>query len=194
LKDIAVEAIIPGGNADVINVTGFPVDENGSYTVLAVNDTATIDALVANESVSIPGADEVAIAAGYVLTTPAFGLLLTEDDNRSIVTQASVKVVHAAPLAGTVDVFVTAAGQFSVAEVEGGLAGTPLLDDFMFADITAYVAVAPANYDIRVVASGAVAINVENANLAAGSVSTVIARQPIDSGTPDDFNVILLSN
>ena len=399
-KDIAVEAIIPGGNADVINVADFQLDDNGRYTVLAVNNTATIDALVANESASVPGADEVAIAvvhaspaantvdvyvtapgvsttavepnfsldykgqidvgvlpvgsyqiqitgtgtkgavydsgvvdlspfggqklmliavsttndisqrtspvkllvatdnselilldvktnagarvvhaspdagtaaggavevfatssalttspvelipsfsytevvpgsdsfegvpagdyifdvapdgagiggsvytspsvllnqgseytviaAGYVLTTPAFGLLLTEDENRSIVTQASVKVVHAAPLAGTVDVFVTAAGQFSVADVAGGLAGTPLLDDFMYADITDYVAVAPGNYDIRVVASGTVAINVENANLAAGSVSTVIAREPIDSGTPDDFNVILLSN
>ena len=140
------------------------------------------------------GSEYTVVAAGYVLTTPAFGLLATEDNNRSVITQASVKIVHAAPLAGAVDVFVTVAGQFTTSDVVNGLAGAPLLDDFVFGEITEYVAVAPTNYDIRVVAAGAVAINIENFNLAAGSVSTVIARQPADSGLPDDFNVILLSN
>ena len=69
-----------------------------------------------------------------------------------------------------------------------------LLDDFAYSEITDYVAVAPGNYDIRVVAGGVTAINVENFNLAAGSVSSIIARQPIDSGTPSDFGVILLTN
>ena len=140
------------------------------------------------------GAEYTVIAAGYVLTTPAFGLLATEDENRSIVTQASVKVVHAAPLAGLVDVYVTSAGQFSASDVENGLAGTPLLAAFAFADISEYVPVAPGSYDIRVVAGGVVAINIEGFDLAAGSVSTVIAREPIDAGLPDDFNVIVLTN
>ena len=129
-----------------------------------------------------------------MLTTPAFGLLATQDNNRSVVTQASVKVVHGAPMAGSVDVFVTAAGEFTTADVENGNAGAPLLDDFTFGEITDYVNVAPGNYDIRVIAGGSTAINVENFNLAAGSVSTVIARQPIDSGTPSDFNVVVLTN
>ena len=140
------------------------------------------------------GAEYTVIAAGYVLTTPAFELLATQDNNRSIVTQASVKVVHGAPMAGTVDVFVTAAGQFTSADVENGNAGAPLLDDFTFGEITDYVNVAPGNYDIRVVAGGSTAINVENFNLAAGSVSTVIAREPKDSGVPTDFNVVVLTN
>lgn len=140
------------------------------------------------------GAEYTVIAAGYVLTTPAFGLLATQDNNRSVVTQASVKVVHGAPMAGAVDVFVTAAGEFTTADVENGNAGAPLLDDFTFGEITDYVNVPPGNYDIRVIAGGSTAINVENFNLAAGSVSTVIAREPIDSGTPSDFNVVVLTN
>ena len=89
----------------------------------------------------------------------------------------------------------TNAGDFSVADVENGLADPPLLPSFAFADITDDVAVAAGNYDIRVVAGGTVAINVENFNLAAGSVSTIIARGPIEpSGVPSDFGVVVLTN
>jgi hypothetical protein len=140
------------------------------------------------------GSEYSVVAAGYVLTTPAFGLLATEDNNRSVINQASVKVIHAAPAADVVDVYVTPASKFSATDVENGLAADPLLKDFTFGTITDYVAVAPGQYDIRVVAGGTVAINREIIDLAAGSVSTVIAREPIDAGLPDDFNLIFLSN
>ena len=147
------------------------------------------------------GLDYTVIAAGYLSMDPAFDLLPTMDSNRSIVTQASVKVVHGAPMAGTVDVFVTPAGQYVVMDNkvvdENGMAAVPLLDDFTFGTITDYVPVLPGDYDIRVVTlggAGTAAIDV-TANLAAGSVSTVIARQPVSGGgLPDDFNLIVLSN
>jgi hypothetical protein len=181
--------IVPAADAYV----GVPA---GDYVFDVAPDGTGIGSSVYT-SPSVPlaqGSDYTVVATGYVLTTPAFTLLATEDQNRSVVTQASVKVIHAAPAAGTVDVYVTPAGDFTASDVENGLAGAPLLDDFEFGVITDYVAVAPGDYDIRVVAGGATAINVENFNLAAGSVSTVIARGPIDSGTPSDFNVILLTN
>ncbi len=147
------------------------------------------------------GVEYTVIAAGYLSMDPMFDLLPTQDNNRSIVTQASVKVVHGAPLAGTVDVFVTPAGQYEVMDNkvvdENGMAAVPLLDDFTFGTITDYVPVPPGDYDIRVVTeggAGTAAID-EAANLAAGSVSTVIAREPVSGGgLPDDFNLIVLSN
>jgi len=181
--------IVPGSDSFV----GVPA---GDYVFDVAPDTAGIGSSVyTSASLTLnKGSEYTVVAAGYVLTTPAFGLLATEDNNRSVVTQASVKVIHAAPAAGTVDVFVTAAGQFTASDVENGLAGAPLLDNFEFADITDYVAVSPGDYDIRVVVGGTTAINIESFNLVAGSVSTVIAREPIDTGTPSDFNVILLTN
>ena len=146
------------------------------------------------------GSEFTAIAAGLVGATPAFTLLATEDNNRSVITQASVKVVHGAPAAGTVNVFVTPAGQFSAADVENGLAGEPLLENFEFGAITDYVAVAPGNYDIRVVplSLGVAAINEENVALPEGLVATVLARQPNDpgspSGTPAEFGIEVLTN
>lgn len=168
----------------------------GEYTFdVAVDGTGIGAAVYTSPALNLAqGSEYTVIAAGYVGLTPAFELLATEDNNRSVITQASVKVIHAAPLAGLVDVYVTPAGDFSSSDVENGMAGDPLLDDFAFASITDYVAVPPGDYDIRVVAGGSTAINIENFNLAAGSVSSVIARQPNSTGTPTDFNVILLSN
>lgn len=185
---------VPGTNSYV----GVPA---GDYIFDVAPDTAGIGSSVyTSPSISLAKATEyTVIAAGYVSSgAPAFDLLPTQDSNRSIVTQASVKVVHGAPMAGIVDVYVTPAGEFTKAQVEGGMAGTPLLNDFTFGTITDYVPVPPGNYDIRVVTNGGAgtaAINQEGFNLAAGSVSTVIARQPISGGgTPNDFNLIVLSN
>ena len=181
--------IVPSASAYV------PVPAGDYVFDVAVDGTGIGASVYTSPTLSLDqGAEYTVIAAGYVGLTPAFELLATVDNNRSVVTQASVKVIHAAPAAGAVDVFVTAAGDYSAADVENGLAGAPLLDDFEFASITDYVAVAPGNYDVRVVAGGSTAINVENLSLAAGSVSNVIAIQPNDTGTPADFGVILLSN
>jgi hypothetical protein len=184
---------IPGTNSYV----SVPA---GDYIFDVAPDAAGIGSSVYTSPMTglTTAAEYTVIASGYVLTSPAFDLLATQDSNRSIVTQASVKVVHGAPLAGTVDVYVTPAGQYTKQEVEGGIAGDPLLDNFTFGTITDYVTIPPGDYDIRVVTdggAGTAAIDVPAFNLAAGSVSTVIARQPVSGGgTPSDFNLIVLSN
>jgi hypothetical protein len=210
----ASSSALPSSPAELIPSFSYTETEPGTSSYVGVPagdyifDVAPDGAGIGNSVYKSPAislataAEYTVIAAGYVLTSPAFDLLPTMDSNRSIVTQASVKVVHGAPLAGTVDVFVTPAGQYEVMDNkvvdENGMAAVPLLDDFTFGTITDYVAVPPGDYDIRVVTeggAGTVAIDVPAFNLAAGSVSTVIARQPISGGgTPNDFNLIVLSN
>jgi len=182
--------VVPG----VDSFVGVP---NGDYVFDVAPDTDMIgDRVFTSDSVTLDkGSEYTVVAAGRVASDPAFRLLFTEENLRAVATQASVKVMHAAPAAGTVQVYVTSAGDFSVAEVESGMAGDPLLPNFAFADITGTVPVAPGNYDIRVVAGGSAAINVENFNLAAGSVSTVIARGPNEpAGVPTDFGLVVLTN
>lgn len=181
------------------NSSSYAPAPAGDYTFdVAVADTGIGSSVYTSPVLPLDaGIEYTVIAAGYVGMDPMFELLPTQDNNRPIVTQASVKVVHAAPLAGTVDVFVTPANQFTKEEVENGTAGAPLLDDFTFGTITEYVPVPPGDYDIRVVTNGGAgtaAINVEGFNLAAGSVSTVIAREPGSGGVPNDFGVVVLGN
>lgn len=192
IPSISYTQTIPGTDS----FAGVPA---GDYIFDIAPDGAGIGSSVyTSPSIGLStGMEYTVIAYGYVLTSPAFDLLATQDNNRSIVTQASVKVVHGAPLAGTVDVFVTKAGDFTKEEVESGAAGAPLLDDFTFGTITDYVPVPPGDYDIRVVTNGGAgtaAINQEGFNLAAGSVSTVIAREPKDTGAPTDFGLVVLGN
>ena len=140
------------------------------------------------------GQDFTVIAAGRVAATPAFTLLVAADDNRPVATEARVKVIHAAPAAGTVNVYVTPAGTVPVADTENGTA-MALLENFEFGTVTDPVAVAPGDYDIRVVAGGAAAINIEGFTLGAGLAANVIARGPLEpAGAPTDFSVIVTTN
>ncbi len=195
-----VEVIDAFGYTDIVPAAdSFTSVPGGDYIFDVAPDTDSIgDSVYTSPSLALgAGEERSVIAAGRVLSSPPFGLLVVEEWNRSIVTQASVKVAHAAPAAGPVHVYVTPAGDFSVADVEAGLAGDPLLADFPFAEITDYVSLAPANVDIRVVpvASGTVAINAEGVGLTPGLVATVVARGPDESdGDPADFGLILLTN
>lgn len=164
------------------------------YAFDVAPDTDTIgDSIFNVDNITLDaGSEYTVIAAGLVADTPAFSLLLTEDDNRAVITQARLKVIHAAPTAGDVDVFVTPAGDFSELTI---LNETPLLEDFAFGQIEGYVDVAPGDYDVRVVAGGVVAINVEGLALAGGLVANVIAigpEQPIVE--PADFRLLLTTN
>ena len=203
----ASSSVLPGSPVELIDafsyleavpgVDSFVGLPAGDYIFDVAPDTDMIgDSVFTSDSVTLDqGSEYTVIAAGRVASAPAFGLLLTADNLRPVATQASVKFIHAAPAAGVVQVYVTTAGEFSVADVAAGNAGDPLLLDFSFGDITGDVAVPPGNYDVRVVAGGVVAIDVENFNLAASSVSTVIARGPNEpAGVPDDFGVVVLTN
>ncbi|MGD2170539.1 MAG: DUF4397 domain-containing protein [Gammaproteobacteria bacterium] len=201
-----------GGTAEIIDAFEYADQFPGAGAYAGI-PAGVYDFAVAPDGAGVGGAlpdslnaadlmtasEYTVIAAGNVSGSPAFDLLATADDNRAIVTQASVKVVHGAPAAGIVDVYVTPAGAFTATEVEMGMAGDPLLDDFQFGEITPYVAVPPGDYDIRVVTNGGVggtaAINVEGFTLPAGLVATAIARQPDGDGSaPTDFGLLVLTN
>ena len=191
------ELITAFSYGDTVPTSGYVDVPAGDYVfdVAVDGDGIGLSAYTSPSLTLAPGAETTAIAAGYLGMDPFFGLLATGDENRSIVTQASVKVVHGAPLAGPVDVYVTPAdANFSVADLVSGAAGDPLLKDFKFGDITDYVPVVPDDYDVRVVTGGAAPIDFE-VTLTPGLVATVIAREPtMTTSGPTDFGVVVLTN
>jgi hypothetical protein len=171
----------------------------GEHTIDVAPDTGTIgDSVYTSDALELSvGQEYTTIASGRLTTSPVFELLALADNNRSIATQASVRIGHAAPAAGEVDIFVTPAGDFTTADVEAGLAGDPLLSAFGVGEVTGYVALNPGQYDVRVVplSLGVVAINIESLELAAGLAATVVAHGPDEADNdPADFGVVLLTN
>ncbi len=143
------------------------------------------------------GEEYTVIAAGDVVSgTPAFTLLATQDDNRSIATQVGVKVVHGAAAVGNVNVHVTTAGTCSQMDVIMETMGCEaLLPNFAFGTISDLVAVAAGSYDVRVVAGGAVAIEALAFPLSAGTVATVVAVGPDeDDNDPAAAGLVVLTN
>ncbi|MDJ0928272.1 MAG: DUF4397 domain-containing protein [Gammaproteobacteria bacterium] len=119
--DIAVEAIIPGGNATVINLPDTPLDEDTDYTVLAIGNTSD---LLANGP------------------RPLQALVLANPDTEVSAGSARAQVVHASPAAPEVRVFVTAPG--------ADLATATPLGDFSFGENLGPVEVPADTYQIRV--------------------------------------------
>ena len=120
--DVGVEAIIPGGNSTVISVDDLALATNSRTTVFAVGtvdatDSAALEALPVAEATATPASDEV-----------------------------SIRVVHAAPVASDVDIYITAPG--------ASLAGlTPIDADYKdTAELTD--AVPAVSYQIRITADG----------------------------------------
>jgi len=109
------------------------------------------------------------------------------DDTRPVITEAKVRIVHLAPGAGLVDLYVTAPG----ADITG-LAPTFAGVDFQ--DETGYVSLAAGSYDVTVTVAGTktVAIGPAPIMVAAGGVYTVAARDAAGGGAP--FGLILLDD
>ncbi|HSC66059.1 MAG TPA: DUF4397 domain-containing protein [Cellvibrio sp.] len=119
---------------------------------------------------------DVPLANGSAYTLIALGslaniepLLLT-DDNRSVATEAKVRLVHGSTLAGNVDIYVTAPGA-------GIAAATPAFSAVPFKATTGYVSLAAGDYDVVIAPAGTKteAIKVGVA-LEKGGVYTAIAR------------------
>lgn len=199
IPDFAYTDEVPGGS----NYLPLPV---GEYTFdIEVQALNTPNAPEYTATLSLAGGVEYSvIALGNALdgvggpgAGTQFGLLPIVDDNRPLAGLARVNVLHGAPGAGLVDVYVTPAGDFSAADVQAGIAGDPLLRNFAFGTLTDYLAIPPGNYDIRILqkSTGAVPIDVPGVTLVSGLVATVIARQPDGTDNdPADFNLILLTN
>lgn len=141
----------------VIDAT-LPLQAGADYTVIAADRVARIAPLVLRDD----------------LTPPAAG-------------QVRLRLVHGAPSAGLVDVYVTAPG------ADLALA-TPTVSGFAFKDATAYLEVPAGDYRVRITLAGtkSVAIDTGALSLAAGQVRTGVALDPAPGSAA--FSALLLAD
>lgn len=151
---------VPGAK---YNVKVTPVGNNG---VIAINADVTLAA----------GTETSAYAVGPLASIAP---LLLSDDRRRVATQAKVRIVHASPSAGNVDLYVLAPGT--------ALTGaTPAFTNVAFKADTGYVSLAAGTYDVSVTPTGSktAAIGPVSITVANSGVYTVAARDAPGGGVP----------
>ncbi len=169
--EIQVDGVLPGGNATVIGPVTVPFEADTFYRVIAVNDVANVEPIILEEP-------ETDVPAGTV----------------------RLRVLHAAPMAPEVDVYLTAPGADLTASAPVGT--------FEFGGDLGPAEVSAGDYQIRVTVAGdpaAVAFDsgtvtldgggnllvaaVENTTTGASPISLVVMpAAQVDAFTLHDIN------
>ncbi len=177
------------GNAVLQNV---PFGVGSGYLELP-SGTYNIDVAASASGSSVINAD-LTFSAGTDTTIAAVNslaqiepLVLMDDNSAPADGQIKVRLVHAAPSAGPVDIYITAPH----ADLH---AASPVIEDFLFKSDTGYLEVPAGDYQVRVTVAdtSTVAIDTGAISFAAGSISTAFALDPAHAG--GDFGVLLLTD
>ncbi len=127
-------------------------------------------------------------AVGFLGDNSIQALTLIEDIRR-VATEARLRLVHASPAAGPVDIYVVGAGEGA------DLVGVdPAFSDVTFLNDTGYVSLAPADYDVVVTQTDSKlpAIGPITLTLEANGIYTAAARDQAEGGVP--LGLILLDD
>ncbi len=160
---------------------------------LVLKRTADTAATVATFALTIANAvDYTVYATGGAAASAITAAITTDTNSRPTLGSVRVRVVHLAPSAGNVDVFVTAVGA-DLALATPTLANVPVRG-------AAYLpSVAAGTYQVRVVPAGTapaaraanVAINLASITLPANSARTIVAADNNVGGAPFRFITLI---
>ncbi|MEQ8858910.1 MAG: DUF4397 domain-containing protein [Pseudomonadales bacterium] len=148
---INVKVVETGTDAPAVIDADLSLTQGVAYSVYAVDLAANIDALV------------------------------LVDDIRRVATEARVRIVHASPAAGPVDLYVVPGGTGgNLQDVDPAFDGVPFLAD------TGYVSLAPGQYDVVVTGAGSKlpAIGPVTLTLDGNGIYTAAAIDQVGGGLP----------
>lgn len=187
----AVDVVVNDNfGAPVLEDVPFPVFSDyltvppGAYNV-KVTAANNPGAIVIDANVTLDAGKRYSVYATGPLATIAPYVLV--DDDRPVATAAKVRIVHTAPGAGAVDVYVTAPGA-------GIATATPALSNVPFRAESGYLNLAAGSYDVTVTPAGTKTAAIGPATIAVANrgVYTAAARDAVGGGAP--FGLILLDD
>ncbi len=184
----AVDISVDG--SEILSNVPFGV---GSDYLEVLGDTYNIDVAAAANSASVINADlkfdpqmDYTIAAVNSLNNIE-PIVLTDNNQPPAVGNVKVRLIHAAPSAGLVDIYITAPG-VDINTI------SPTISGFTFKDNSDYLEVPAGDYQVRITLANTktVAIDTGTLSLADGQIRTAFAVDPVPGS--DDFGVILLAD
>jgi hypothetical protein len=176
----AVESLALATNVAFPAACRIPaVPAPGSYSV-SVTPAGNPGVVALEFDLAPQKADELtAIVTGYLSGTPAIRAIALAEDLRSVATETKLRVTHASPGTGDVDLYLLADGG-DLNAANANFAAVPFGAD------TGVISVPPGTYDVYVTPAGdksIVAIEVQDLALAGGAVLDVIARDAATDGS-----------
>ena len=186
---IANNALTLFDGAPFLGVTDYASVTADTYLVDVVADADNSVVVIDDASVTLEaGKTYTAIAHN---TLADIGLDLVMDMPRRVATEAQVRIFHASPAAGSVDIYVTADGV--ITDATPAFSGVPFSYG-MLAE-TGYVALTAGDYHVTVTPTGTKDIALETGmlTLSANMIYTALAVDAVDGGGPvqlilaDDF-------
>jgi hypothetical protein len=170
------------------DVTGYLNPPAGSINLKVVPAGAASPVVIDADLTLVQGAAYSVYAVGLLGAGEIEPLVLV-DDLRPVATEARLRLVHASPAAGEVDIYVVGQGEGAdLTRSEPAFTGVPFQAD------TGYVPLAAGTYDVVVTATGSKvpAIGPVTLTLEAGGVYTAAARDEFGGGLP--LGLILLDD
>jgi hypothetical protein len=144
---------------------------------LKVRATGTTTVVIDQTGTLAPSGFYTVLATGRVASIAP--VVLTDDQTSPAAGNVRLRLVHASPTAGNVDIYVTA----PTADLA---TATPTLANVAFRAASNYLEVPAGTYRVRITPAGTktVAIDANNIALAAGQVRTAVAVDAPGGGTP----------
>ena len=171
-------------NLAFANAAGYVDLAAASYNIKVAPTGETTPVVIDADLDLMAGVNYNVLAVGNLASIQA--QVLTAD-NRSIATEAKLRIVHASPTAANVDIYLVAPGT-DISTVDPTLSNVPFQAD------TNFLSVAEGSYDVVVTPTGTndAAIGPATITLSNGGVYTAIARDAEGGGTP--LGLILLDD
>jgi hypothetical protein len=179
----------------LVSGLSFPDSAPGVDAYLSVPaDAYNIKVAAAGASTVVLGFD-ASLDAGNAYTVLATELLadisqlVLVDDNRRVATESRVRMVHASPAAGAVDIYIVDSGDSDITD------DAPAFADVPFQANTGYASLAAGEYRVALTPAGdssQIALDV-TVTVQSGGVYTAVARDAAGGGAPvglillDDF-------
>jgi hypothetical protein len=184
----AVDVLVDGtrvlSDVPYTTASGYLTVDAGSRN-LKVNAAGTSTSVIDANVTLADGADYTVIAGG--LLADIAPIVATDDNAAPASGNVKLRVVHGAPSAPAVDVYVTAPG----ADLSTTAA---TLSNVAFGAVSGYLEVPAGTYQVRITPTGSktVAIDAGSVTLSSGQVRTAIALDAEGGGAP--FSVLLLED
>ncbi len=148
--------VYPTGTTTAVLDYTFTAKNKSYYTFLAANKVASIQSL-----------------------------LFTDDNSAPPAGDFNLRLIHGAPSAGNVDIYITA---------PGAALGTPTLSNVAFAAASGYLSEPAGSYEVRITPTGTQTVVIDTGALtfAAGQVRTAVALDPVNETGP--FQAVVLND